>query len=164
MRDLVGISVGGLLTAAACAAVAQPSGAPLHLTCPGTRTAEVTEVSSVSISRDFDVTHDQTGSTHTQKVLTFPGRADVVVNGNEVRVRLPTAMLPSSMSASDGWVGVSEATIDADKITGRLAYGRFAKPRLRIDRHTGEIDVRASDATFSGTCERSNEALDAQKF
>ena len=77
-----------------------------------------------------------------------------VLNGGEAKIRLSSTLW---QSGGDGWFPVSEIQISETTIKGRVTLSPLTKPRLRIDRISGSIDLSSSSLigtsfSFSGAC------------
>jgi hypothetical protein len=87
-------------------------------------------------------------------------RIRVEINGTTGRVRLPAAMVHEDR---DDWVALSGLAVDEDEITGHFSTGKFRSERLRIDRQSGEIQLRGASA-FDGTCDKAPDTPPQRKF
>jgi hypothetical protein len=154
-----------VMAAAASAAHAQPESPgslDLHLICQGLRTQTEQEQTSVQISGDG---RSASGSALTDHVVRIPGRIDVSVSGNVVKVN-PRSILKGSIWSAprDGWYELTDVIIDQDQIAGKIRLTPLQKPSVRIDRHTGQIHMSGLAMRYEGSCERSAEPMSAQKF
>lgn len=67
--------------------------------------------------------------------------------------RLPRRMLPTVKTSNDGgWFPLIHVAQTADEITAQIRLNQYNKPRLRIDRITGEVRVDGPLGDFSGQC------------
>ena len=145
---------------------AAPGPLKLHLVCQGVRVTTEEEETSVSISNDRDVTRSASGSATTERVVRIPGRVDVSVEGAAVRLN-PSAILRRNLlfkTPKGGWYDLTDVKIDADEIAGKFSLTVFQKPQMTIDRHTGAIRLAGLGMQYTGTCEKSAQPIDAQKF
>lgn len=89
-------------------------------------------------------------------------RMSVAVENGAVRVRPPKGSEPLifGKESKDGWYDLSDVSVDRLTIKGRLKYNRIDRPRLDIDRRTGE----ATFGGFMGVCRPVSPAPEATKF
>lgn len=160
------IGLGGMAAMAlALASGAHPAVAlDLSLTCPGTGTHIETEQTVGSASNSFG--GQASGSAETYRQASVRERLRVRLRGVEAEVKVPRVLIPAvNRSGTDGWFKVTDVVVSDAKIEGRFALNVFNKPRLVIDRHTGDIDVKGSFGfSFSGTCEKAEDEPTATKF
>ncbi len=155
------------MTVAASAAHAQPeapSSLELHLVCVGQRTQTEQEQTSLVINDGWG--GNASGSAVTDRVVRVPGRIDVSVVGNAVKVN-PMSILkrtPRWAVPEDGWYELTDVIIDQEQIAGRIRLTPLQKPSVRIDRRTGQIRMSGLDMRYDGSCERSIESMSTQKF
>lgn len=67
---------------------------------------------------------------------------------------MPQALVPPINSGGvDGWWNFTELRVAEDEIVGRFRLNPLNKPRVRIDRTTGDIDLKGSfQLSFRGSC------------
>lgn len=97
-----------------------------------------------------------TATTKTQETpeygfVSTPARLSVMVEGAVVKVR---------RSAGDGWTVLTDVVIADDEIRGRGPGGLLGKPKLVVDRRTGD----ATYGNFNGACEKAADATEPRKF
>lgn len=81
--------------------------------------------------------------------------ATIELREDGARVRVPREILPDLASGgSDGWWPVYDLTIDDDALRGRLRLNLIERPKISIDRRSGEIRITGSSAEFAGVCRR----------
>lgn len=69
-------------------------------------------------------------------------------------MRLPRRMLPTVTTSNDGgWFPLIHLSQTADEITGQVRLNQYNKPRVRIDRVTGQIRIDGPLGDFSGQCQ-----------
>ena len=88
----------------------------------------------------------------------------VIIDGEQGRIKIPASLFNAS---GDGWVAINELQIGDQFITGRFKLSNVTKPRLKMDRVAGTIDIQSSSYlgasfTFSGSCEKTD--LETKKF
>jgi hypothetical protein len=140
-----------------------PSSLDLHLVCLGQRTQTEQEQTSLQISGDGG---SASGSAVTDHVVRVPGRIDVSVAGNVVKVN-PMSILkrtPRWAVPREGWYELTDVIIDQDQIAGKIRLTVLERPNIRIDRHTGQIHMSGLGMRYEGSCEQSAEPMSAQKF
>ena len=86
----------------------------------------------------------------------------VAVENGAVRVRPPRGSEPIifGKDSKDGWYDLTDVSIDRLTIKGRLKYNRIDRPKLSIDRRTGE----ATFGGFIGVCRVVATSPEATKF
>jgi hypothetical protein len=88
----------------------------------------------------------------------------VVIDGDRSRIKIPASLFNA---AGDGWFTISELQTGDQFITGRFKLSSVTKPRLKMDRVAGTIDIHSSSYlgasfNFSGLCEKTD--LQVKKF
>jgi hypothetical protein len=83
-----------------------------------------------------------------------PAAVVFTLSGGEARIRLSSILWRSD---GDGWFPVSDLEVSESAIKGRVTLSPLTKPRLRIDRISGNIDLSHSPLigapfSFSGAC------------
>lgn len=82
------------------------------------------------------------------------------------RVKVPRVMVPqlNGGGTPDGWT-LKDVEIGEDRITAQFSFNALNRPKVIIDRRSGEIDIKGSYAfSFNGTCEASAIDPEARKF
>lgn len=161
MRILVFAATAAL---AAPVAFAQPAPAPadltLHLVCQGDLIVAEQDTTMVN-----DGSRRSSGLVTTQHMGRTAARVELDVKGGAVRIHPASGMLPFfARKSPDGWYDMTEVVIDPDKIAGRYSLGALSKPTVKVDRRTGDIEVRGLAGDFDGYCEKSDTPVGAQKF
>lgn len=88
----------------------------------------------------------------------------VLIEKGAGRVQIPSSLFSLK---GGGWVQIEKLEVSEQLIEGRLTLSSFTKPRLKIDRFAGTIDIRSSSYLgasfiFSGNCVKAN--LSQQRF
>jgi hypothetical protein len=88
----------------------------------------------------------------------------VIIDGERSRIKIPSSLFSGS---GDGWFPISELKAGDQFVTGRFKLSNVTKPRLKMDRIAGTIDIQSSSYlgasfSFSGSCEKSD--LQTRKF
>lgn len=122
---------------------ATPAAAALNLRCDGVATYPEMESTSASVTGDVTL-H---GSTSRVVAGSTRDRVLLQVADDQVRVRLPRAMVPPINSGGeDGWWPLSDVKVTDTEITGRFRLNPFNKPTVRVDRVSGDIEVQGSSS------------------
>jgi len=71
------------------------------------------------------------------------------------RIRLPTTLIPPIHSRGDhGWWELDNVSSGRNTITAEYRLNGLNKPRVNIDRRSGQISIRGTgDYAFNGTCD-----------
>lgn len=88
----------------------------------------------------------------------------VIIDGERSRIKIPSSLFSGS---GDGWFAISELQAGDQFVTGRFKLSSVTKPRLKMDRNVGTIDIKSSSYlgtsfSFSGSCQKSD--LQTRKF
>lgn len=83
----------------------------------------------------------------------FNGSGYVEIIGSNARIKLPSPMLPLLSGGNDGWFIISDLWINDNEITGTIRINALNKPKLRIDRRSGQISISGGFSDFSGQCD-----------
>lgn len=87
-------------------------------------------------------------------------RLTVEVLGGTVRIKGPPSLTPAIAGrGDDGWRTLTNVSITDQEIRGQISYNWTNRPSVRIDRMSGEIEMRnanliAGASSFRGDCER----------
>ena len=143
------------ITAIALAASLIAGGASaetLRLSCLGTATRTVASVSGTQL-RDNEG-NTASGETTNYRSAQSDERLLIEIADGQGRVRLPNALVPLlSGGGTDGWWNLSDVQVGEDEIVGHYALNYINHPTIRIDRHSGRIEVDERARTFRGACE-----------
>ena len=82
----------------------------------------------------------------------FSGSANVEIDGGSVRMKLPHELVPSMSSPQDGWFTLEDPLVGDKEITGTLHLNAFNKPKVNIDRMTGQLSLASGFQDFSANC------------
>lgn len=91
----------------------------------------------------------------------YPERVRVEIADGGVRIDTPDIMAPSvSGRGNAGWRELTDVSITDREISGRYSYNWINKPKVTINRMSGDIEIQASDvashASFRGDCRPAN--------
>lgn len=130
--------------------------AAVFLVCEGTAVFDVSDQTQASA---FGGGEYVSGTSTTTKRVRERDQAEVEILGEVVRVRPPAVIAPNvSGSGDQGWRTLTDLEMTAESIDGRFSYNWIDKPRVRIDRMTGEIRIQPQglvrSGTFVGQCRR----------
>ena len=145
---LLGISAGQPAQAQDSASTPQQ----VTLACPGSGTVQASQTASTSTYNNQTKKYESGTATTTAR-QPFNGSVHVELSGQLGRIALPKPMVPLLSSGSDGWFPVGKITSDAKEITGQVTINSLNKPKLHIDRVTGEITISGGFSDFTGKCE-----------
>ncbi len=133
----------------------------LKLRCEGV--VNTTQSESSTLNTYGDLTLNTTATTH-RRIQTHD-RMLVEITEAGGRVRLPQILVPTihSGGSADGWWPMTALNVSETEISGKLTVNVFDKPSLRIDRTTGDVELRGiANTGFTGTCEVADPS--ARKF
>lgn len=131
--------------------------ATLTLVCVGISDTPSSETMATTV---------RSGSQTSTADTIFHGRArtpdtlTVEITGEVVRIKGPASLEPVvSGDGDDGWRTLSDVTINDREIRGQLSYNWFARPLVKIDRMSGEVEIAnrglvSGQFGFRGECER----------
>lgn len=95
----------------------------------------------------------QTSTVMQSTMQGFDGSVDVRIGVGTARMRVPQQLLPPINAAKDdGWLDIHDLEITDRDITGYVKFNFANKPKVRIDRMAGEINISGSGGHFDGTC------------
>jgi len=137
---------------------------PLELSCRGVaRFSETTQAQSTSWNgwdAPRNTTTTMTGTDSANAILRIRINAE---GAGEIRV--PSELTPLLRSGSkDGWRPFNELTLSDNEIRGRFTLNPLNKPRVLVDRRTGDIELTGWGGGFTGNCERVPDGAEARKF
>jgi len=135
---------------------------PLDLVCRGTITSTEQVAAETSVRQDGKWT---TATTTMDQRVQSDGtvRVQLAEDGAQGRVRLPRGLTPMVSRGKEGWWDLMKLRVTDDAIRGELSLNWLNKPKLVIDRRTGDIDMRLLGGSFAGICERAPD-VDERKF
>lgn len=86
----------------------------------------------------------------------FDSAVTVQVDGQDGRIRLPEKLIPPLNSGGDHqhWWQLTDLIVDQNEIRASYRLNGLNKPKLRVDRQTGEISIKGTGQDFSGICEK----------
>ncbi|WJF89930.1 hypothetical protein QS306_12600 [Paraburkholderia bonniea] len=111
-----------------------------------TQTTQAQEYSYQSHSFEKSVT----GTTSVRKP--FSGTANVEISAGSVRLKLPRDLVPVISDGRDAWYVLNNPFVGDHEITGNLRFNVLNKPKVRIDRMTGQISIASGFGEFNGNC------------
>lgn len=125
----------------------------LELICRGT--ARFQETGSVSSSTEVGygnyASSNATVTTRGSAAAVMGVRIDDAGGG---AAKLPSQLVPLLAGKSeDGWRPFTSLELSEDRIKATMSLNILNKPKLTIDRRTGDIEVSALQSGFTGACE-----------
>jgi hypothetical protein len=86
----------------------------------------------------------------------FESAVTVQIQDEDGRIRLPQKLIPPLNSGGDHqhWWQLTDVIVGENEIRASYRLNGLNKPRLRIDRRTGEITIKGTGQDFSGTCDK----------
>ena len=125
---------------------------PTALLCQGSGSVLDSQLAN---AMEYDnKTHTYTKSTNSSTMVhrPFSGSANVEIAGSTVRMKLPHELVPRISSPQEGWFTLEEVFVGDREITGTLHLNAFNKPKVRIDRMTGQLSLASGFQDFNGNC------------
>ncbi|WP_309644752.1 hypothetical protein [Phenylobacterium sp.] len=81
------------------------------------------------------------------------------------RVKPPRVQIPLLRSGGkDGWWPLASAAVGENDIHAQFSFNFLNKPRVQIDRRTGDIEVAGYQFSFNGACEPAPDDTAPRKF
>ena len=96
----------------------------------------------------------ESGTSHTMVRKPFTGSGYVEISNGTARIKLPKAMVPLLSGDTDGWFPIEGFFMNANEITGTVRINFLNKPKLRIDRGSGQISLESGFGDFTGQCDK----------
>lgn len=163
MYRIIGALVAATGFFAAGSASAQEEPLKLMLVCDGVHRTTEQEITNIT-AHNQNYSQSANGHALTQREVELPRRISVVFEGETARIRLPRPMTPTFSKSQDGWYTLSEVRVTDRLLSGKLSLNAINKPTLKIDRTTGDVELRGFLMDFSGACERGSDDPQARKF
>ena len=129
----------------------------LRLRCEGMAGRLDAQTTVGSVSGDLDLN----GSITSYRTSQQQDRLLIEISDLGGRIRPPVVMLPpvKGSGLGDGWWKIENLSVGETEITGRFNINIFNNPIVRIDRTTGDIEIKGYMYTqFNGRCEIANPA------
>lgn len=139
------------------------SAQPLDLICRGVaRTTEATQTYGSAYSGGQSASGSATTyrTAKSEEML----RVRISESGAAGQVKLPRALIPPISVGKEGWWDFVKLEVGEDAIRGQISVNLVNKPKIVIDRRTGDIDLKGFGGSFSGTCEKAPEQPEERKF
>lgn len=157
----VALAAGAALFAYSPAAAQEAE--PLSLVCEGVANYPVSSTSTANISTSYG--ESAYGSETTTARGSSREMLRLETDGAAGRIKPPMAMLPPLRGGDkDGWWKLADLDVSDDRISGKFSLNLINKPRVVIDRRTGDIDLKGFLLSFNGTCRRAPEEPTERKF
>ncbi|MFL0588337.1 hypothetical protein ACH0BU_17090 [Sphingomonas olei] len=84
----------------------------------------------------------------------FADQVDVLVDGEQSKIRLPRTMLPPIRGGEDGWFKLKDLRVSETSITATAGVNFLNSPKVYLDRRTGTISINGKAGSYTGRCER----------
>lgn len=150
------------LLALAASASAQDAGNRLNLICAGGGYANKIDQST---ARAWNNNGDSaTATVQSPSRVGFEDQAQVWIEGEEGRVRMPPSMLPPIRGGEDGWFKLSSIEITENEIRATVKVNPLNNPKLRLDRLTGAISLSGKAGNYAGQCQKFDPAAVQRRF
>lgn len=149
---------------AAALALMLAGGAPvrsetLHLICVGSGVASRPTHANVS---SFDANGNyRYGSVTGRQAVPFEDQLNIDIEDDSGKIKMPRAMLPPAHGGQNGWFEITNLNSSENEITGTIKVNFMHKPKLRLDRISGRVNIGGS---FSGDCQPYDPATTTRKF
>jgi len=129
-----------------------PQEAPLTLVCGGGGSANKVTTSSAQAWDNNGNTASATITGHRSQG--FEDQVDLVIDGENSRIRMPRTMLPAIRGGKDGWFKLKNLKVSDVSFSGSVAVNVINNPKVFIDRRTGTISISGKAGDYSGRCDR----------
>lgn len=124
------------------------------LLCQGAGTVLESKVSNGMEYDEKSRSYTKMNSTSTTDHRAFSGVTNIEISSGTVRMKLPHELVPPINKAQDGWFTLENTFIGDKEITGVLHLNAFNKPKVRIDRITGQLSLASGFQDFNGSCSK----------
>jgi len=86
----------------------------------------------------------------------FDTAVTIQIYGDDGRIRLPGKLIPPISSGGDHqhWWPLDDMIVGRNEIRASYRLNGLNKPKLRIDRTTGEIAIKGTGQDFTGRCDK----------
>ncbi|MEC5397522.1 hypothetical protein [Uliginosibacterium sp. H1] len=129
-----------------------PARAATTLLCNGSGSVSDTQITNSQEysyeSHKFE--KSSSGSTTVRKP--FTGAAQVELSGDTVRMKFPQQLVPPLSDGKDAWYVLSEPFVGDKEITGGVRFNLLNRPKVKIDRVSGQMTVSSGFADFNASC------------
>ncbi|MES2035085.1 MAG: hypothetical protein V4466_12995 [Pseudomonadota bacterium] len=136
----------------------------LHLACEGVGSR--LEQSTTYGNADSSTGASISGSTTSYYRERSQATVTVEIADDQGRIQMPSALLPPLRGGGqNGWWQFDQLTVGEDEILGRFSLNVLNKPKVRIDRRTGQISISGfAKLGFEGECRPFDPAPEARRF
>ncbi len=140
------------LLAQAASSDAVSATAAITLVCGGAGTATKPTASSAYA---YDNSGNSANATvYGRRSEAFEDQVDLVIDGENSRIRLPRTMLPPIKGGKDGWFSIKDIKVSPESFSGSAKVNFINHPSVYVDRRTGTISINGKGGTYTGRCER----------
>ena len=135
----------------------------IHLICVGAGTAA--KLSSTNGSVYDNRGNSAWGELLSRRDTPFDDQVNIDISADgSGRIRMPRAMLPVIRGGKDGWFELGSIKMTDSDITAAAEVNFMNKPRVRLDRITGAINISGKAGNYSGECQAYDPASTPRKF
>jgi hypothetical protein len=150
------------LIALAIPASAQETGNRLSLICAGGGYANKVDQSTAQAWNNYG--DSATATIQSPSRVGFEDQAQVWIEGEEGRIRMPPSMLPPIRGGEDGWFKLSSIEITENEIRATVKVNPLNNPKLRLDRLTGAVSLSGNAGNYAGQCQKYDPAVVQRRF
>lgn len=98
------------------------------------------------------------------RTVPFDDQVNLWIDGAEGQVRMPRSMVPPLHGGSGGWFKIKSLRVTENEITGSVGVNFANRPKIRIDRITGNISISGKVGDYSGRCSKYDPATVQRAF
>ena len=157
------IALGAIAVASVLAGPAIAQAEALDLICEGTALHTETTETFAQATSSSGVSASGDATTFRRARTTEVMRIHLDGNGRG-KLKLPASLIPPISIGKDGWWDFVKLDVSEDAIRGKISLNVLNRPRVLIDRHTGDIDMRGLGMRFQGACEKAPDVATERKF
>ena len=86
----------------------------------------------------------------------FDSAVTIQIYGSDGRIRLPEKLIPPLNSGGDHqhWWPLTDVIVGRNEVRASYRLNGLNKPKIDIDRQTGEISIKGTGQDFSGICDK----------
>lgn len=150
-----GLAATVLASLIAMPAAAQVDGEAINLVCPGQGERLGSDYVNTLEWDRYDHKYRTRSGVQTG-MQGFQSAVTVQIYGDDGRIRLPEKLIPPIHSGGDHqhWWQLEDVIVGSSEIRASYRLNGLNKPKVRIDRRTGEINIRGTGQDFAGICEK----------
>ena len=151
---MAGKSLAAMLILAGAIAVAGPATSQSHLQPldAAVGAALPAQAGALTLRLTCDVKRREDSSAVGSADTSGNDKMDVDIANGVARVRVPRHYLPPWHGGNEGWFEVKDLVITDAAISGTVLINFARHPKLRVDRHTGAVELDGNLGTYQGEC------------